>query len=231
MENILIIDTETSSLTPETGDLLEVAGIFYNMKSRSIINQVSFLNHAGSNLAEPINRISLAALESVNREINISMRKVFLSLLTHADAVISHNNDFDKPWLAKDPILATASNNKHWICTLRDVKWPIRKGASLALTSICMELGVPIINVHRALSDCLLILEAFNMIDDLENFLLNSGKGRYRYNAQVSFDQRQSAKDEGFVWDTAQRVWHAFLTPEEASYMPFTVIQVGKKDD
>ena len=60
-------------------------------------------------------------------------------------------------------------------------------------------------------------------LTDIETFLDKSGKGRITYHANISYEQRQLVKDEGFTWDNLKKVWHAKLTPEQAKTMPFTV--------
>ena len=57
---LLIIDTETSGLDPQQDQCLEVGCILFDVPSRSVLAQQSFLLPVDSNAAEPINRIPAA---------------------------------------------------------------------------------------------------------------------------------------------------------------------------
>ena len=57
LENILILDTETTGLDNENDDCLEVGSILFNVKSRSVLAQQSFLLPVENNNAEKINNI------------------------------------------------------------------------------------------------------------------------------------------------------------------------------
>jgi DNA polymerase-3 subunit epsilon len=223
MENICIIDTETTGLDHTKGKVLEVAAVLYNIPTRSIIAQVSTLCYAEENAAYEVNRIEVESLKKTPPKVEGSAMALLLSMITEADALVAHNAEFDKKWISTVSVLALPCRDKKWICTKNDVIWPIRKGIPLSLVSICVDLGVPVVSAHRALSDCLLIVDALECLEDIDFFLDKSGKGRMTYHANISYEQRQLVKDAGFAWDNLKKVWHAKLTPEQAATMPFTV--------
>ncbi len=223
MEIIAILDTETTGLDPAKGQVLEIAIVLYHIPTRSILSQMSCLITADENPAYEINRIEVDALKKVPNSVMDSSMGMICQMLTHADAIIAHNAEFDKKWMDTIPLFQTYVRNKQWICTRNDVIWPIRKGVALNLIHICADLGVPIINAHRALSDCHLLLGAIECIEDIEFFLDKSGKGRVVYHANISYDKRQLVKEAGFMWDNEKKVWFAKLTPDQAATMPFTV--------
>jgi DNA polymerase-3 subunit epsilon len=222
MENILILDTETTGLSPETSQIIEVGCILYNVPTRSIISEASCLFYAEENPAFAVNRISLDTLNILPKDIEVNSLGLMAIMIDSCDAIIAHNAQFDKGFIDRFS-LGLFTKNKQWICTKNDVIWPLRKGVSLSLISICSELGVPIVSTHRALSDCHLLLSAIECMEDIEYFLDKSGKGRLTYHAQISYEQRQLVKDEGFQWDNVKKVWFAKLNKEQAASMPFTV--------
>jgi len=222
MENILILDTETTGLDPAKGKVIEIGAVFYNISTRSIISQVSTLCYAEDNAAYDVNRIEVDSLKKTPPKIEAHAKLLIREMMMEADAIVAHNAPFDKKWIETIVDFQEASLNTPWVCTKSDVIWPVRKGIPLNLIHICADLGVPITSAHRALSDCLLLVNALECIEDIEYFLDKSGKGRIIYHAEISYEQRQIVKDAGFQWDNAKKVWHAKLTPEIAATMPFT---------
>lgn len=223
MENICIVDSETTGLHPSSSQIIEVAAVLYNIPTRSILMQASTLLESDSNAAYEINRIDPQALKRLPMPLTPVMISTISLMLLHADALIAHNAEFDKKFFLTIPAFQDATQNKKWICTRNDVTWPIRKGVLLNLVHICVDLGVPIVNAHRALSDCLLLLNAIECVDDIETFLDKSGAGKALYHANIGYNERQLAKDEGFTWDNIKKTWIRRLTPEEASKLPFKV--------
>lgn len=228
MENICVLDTETTGLDPAKGKVLEIAAVLYNIPTRSIIAQASTLCYAEENPALEINRIEVESLKKTPPKIEITAQLLIRNMMMEADAIIAHNASFDKKWIETIADFQEASLGSKWICTKNDVIWPVRKGVSLSLITICADLGVPIINTHRALADCLLLIDALQCIEDIEFFLDKSGKGRMIYHAEVSYEQRQIVKEAGFQWDNLKKVWFAKLTPEIAATMTFTVYPAEK---
>ena len=60
---LLLLDTETSSIDPDTGHPLEVATAIYSVEHRSLTRVRSWLVQAPGNDAEPINGIPPAATD------------------------------------------------------------------------------------------------------------------------------------------------------------------------
>ena len=223
MENILIVDTETNGLDANLNSIIEVGAIFYNVPSRSIIYQISFLVGNAINHCVDINRISQEAINSTIEGISRHAKSLFIRMICMSDAILAHNAQFDRGFLERDEGFMSASEGKPWICTKNDVKWPIRQGAQLNLIHISSELGVPVISAHRALTDCTLLVGCLDKIPDLNEWLSHAMLPKAWYQAAISYDDRHLAKDAGFSWESKTRAWIKRLTEKEADDLPFRV--------
>ena len=118
-ENILILDTETTGLDNENDDCLEVGSILFNVKSRSVLAQQSFLLPVEINNAEKINNIP-AEITRLPQPLSEAI-KYFESLVRVSNVIVAHNAEFDKKWfgLKKLPQI-----EKPWICSMDDITWP-----------------------------------------------------------------------------------------------------------
>jgi DNA polymerase III subunit epsilon len=168
MENILIIDTETTGLNPDKGDkIIEIGAALYNVQHKTILQNFSTLLPCETNPVEHINNISAASTKS-----KIPYKYVLdqlIEMCDYSDAVIAHNVQFDRKFILSIDYLAKF-HSKKWICTKDDFKWPFilhRK----RLMDICQAAGVMYVEAHRALTDCHFIASCFSKVNDLERRL------------------------------------------------------------
>ena len=91
---LLILDTETTGLDPETHNCVEVGAILFDVQSRVVLAQPSFLLPVETNAAEPINRIP-AAVTRLPQPWKEGLRW-FQNLLDAADVLVAHNAAFDR---------------------------------------------------------------------------------------------------------------------------------------
>lgn len=194
IENILIIDTETTGLDPKNGcQVIEIAAVLFNLKHKSILQSFSTLLPCEINPVEQINHISAdltrcpyafrhdipikpeeiqAAWEdpaspgALLYDENLSLNAILIEMARHAEACVAHNAQFDKKFVATLPC-SDALLSKRWICTRNDFKWPVHL-TSKKLQDICLALNVPYLNAHRATMDCLLLAQCFERVDNLE---------------------------------------------------------------
>jgi DNA polymerase-3 subunit epsilon len=190
LENILIIDTETTGLLPEKGDrVIEVAAVLFNIKHKAILQCFSTLLPCRENPVEKINHISVGMTnckypfaqstkilyensthyidESVIiYEDKIMMENILTEMSDHSDALVAHNAQFDKKFIAT-LLCGEHLLDKKWICTKANFTWP-EPLQRLRLEDICNAMKVPYINAHRAMSDCLLLAQCFQNVVDLE---------------------------------------------------------------
>ena len=226
---LLIIDTETSGLDPQHDQCLEVGCILFDVPSRSVLAQQSFLLPVESNAAEAINRIPAAVTRRPQpwREALVW----FEHLLEAADLLVAHNAAFDRQWFGLGVVLATATP---WLCTMEDIRWPAERQlrSRLSVRDLALAYGVPVWGAPRALSDCIYIAEVFARCDDLEQLLERGLEPRQLMRARVSFDERHLAKAAGFRWnDPIKGAWTRRLSDREVAELEFPVAPVEVEAD
>lgn len=223
MNNILILDTETTGIDINKHEVIEVAAILYSVKHKTVLQQVSTLIKADKNEAEPINKIScLAACEPKDSYKAISLIDTMAAC---SDAIVAHNADFDKQWMAT--IELGNLLKKVWICSYQDIEWPHIQGAA-NLINLALETGVPVVSAHRALTDCTLLANIFSKIENLEELLEESMKPKDIYIANVSFEEKELAKAHGFIWNNLIcRQWAKKMSKQKIANLPFRVSKAG----
>ena len=224
VRTLLIVDTETTGLDPQLDHCLEVGVILFDVPSRQLLAQQSFLLPVETNAAEAINRIPASAtnLPQPWRPALSYLR----SLLDAADVLVAHNAAFDRQWFGRGHLPAT---DKRWLCSMEDVRWPagrqLRSRPSVRDLALAYE--IPVWAAHRALTDCTYLAEVFRRCEDLEQLLERGLEPRKLMRAQVSYDDRHLARDAGFRWnEPVKGAWARRLSEREARDLDFPVVPV-----
>lgn len=180
IENILILDTETTGLNADKGDkVIELAVILYSLKHKTILQNFSTLFPCESNPVEHINGIKAEAtkasipLDFINAQVKV--------MAANAGALVAHNAQFDKKFL-KTLSIWPDIQHMPWVCTKEDFKWPVQLYRN-RLQDVCAAMGVAYADAHRALNDCKLIADCFSKVNDLstrfEGALLHGGRNTF----------------------------------------------------
>ncbi len=226
LEKILILDTETTGLDENKEDVIEIGCILFHVGSRSVLSQVSFLLPVFKNDAAHINGIS-AEISNISQPWEKGL-DFFLSLVDSCDLIIAHNVEFDKKWFGKGRL---PNLSKKWLCSLEDINWSFKKSlkSTPSVTDLALSFGVPVWNLHRALSDCYYLAEVFKKCENLEELLSKAIEPRYLYKAVVSYEDRVLAKNAGFRWNShIKGAWTKKLSEDEASKLDFEVQILSK---
>jgi DNA polymerase-3 subunit epsilon len=236
LRTVLILDTETTGLSPEDSQVIEIGAILFEVeKYRSAIAQVSFLVPCLANPAEGINKIPQGLTQKA-QSIEDQGRDLFLAMAERCDAYVAHNAVFDRKWFnfytpgaaigSLGGWACAAIPEKPWICSMEDIPWPKELGIKSrpGLKDIALAHGVPVWAAHRALTDCIYLAQVFERRDDLGELLQRAMEPRRLYKALVSYDDRALAKDAGFQWnEPVPRAWTRRLTDSEAAALTFPV--------
>ncbi|MFM7266397.1 MAG: 3'-5' exonuclease [Cyanobium sp.] len=220
-ERLLILDTETSALSPAEGQCLEVGAVLFHVPSRTVLCQVSFLLPAPSNPAEAINGIPAAATR-LTQPWQVSL-SCFEAMVAAADALLAHNAAFDRQWFGHG---ALPFLGKPWICSMDDMRWPADRHlrATPSVRDLALAYGVPVWAAHRALTDCTYLVHVFERCPELEVLLQAALEPRQLFRACLSYDERHRAREAGFRWNEPVRgAWSRRLSQREAEALSFPV--------
>ena len=221
---LLILDTETTGLDPETQHCVEVGATLFDVQSRAVLAQQSFLLPAETNAAEPINRIP-AAVTRLPQPWKEGLCW-FQNLLDAADVLVAHNAAFDRQWFGRGELPAVT---QPWLCSMDDMRWPADRQlrSRPSVRDLALAYGVPVWAAHRALTDCIYLAEVFARCEDLEQQLLQGLEPRQLVRAKVSYDDRQLARDAGFRWnDPIKGAWARRMSEREIQELSFPVAPV-----
>ncbi len=220
-ERLLILDTETTALSPAEGQCIEVGAVLFHVPSRSVLSQVSFLLPAASNEAEAVNGIA-AAVTRLEQPWQAGLA-CFEAMVAAADALLAHNAAFDRQWFGHGPLPFLG---KPWICSMEDIRWPAerRLRAVPSVIDLALAYGVPVWAAHRALTDCTYLAQVMERCTDLEVLLQAGLEPRRLYRACLSYDERHRARDAGFRWNQpVSGAWSRRLSDREVEALPFRV--------
>lgn len=228
MNTVLILDTETTGLDPKRDRCIEVAIVRYSIRHAAVIDAGSWLlrTHGSgtpTNEAEHINQIPPAILAHGGDPDRI-WRSVVDATAT-VDAILAHNAPFDRKWtpgwFPPDP---------PWIDTCNGVTWPRETRPGMALDRLCQAHNVCVMGAHRALGDCLmlahLLTQCADLGHDVARLLARALRPTATFQALVSYDARRLAKDKGFKWDNARKVWLRTMAVEDTAGLGFPVREV-----
>jgi DNA polymerase-3 subunit epsilon len=223
---LLILDTETTGLSPTDGTCIEVGAVLFAVPQRAVLMQVSFLLPCQANPAEGINGIP-AAVTRLPQPTEAALA-LFAALVEAADAVVAHHAAFDRQWFGHGALPALAIP---WICSMEDIRWPaeLQLRANTSLRDLALAHRVPVWAAHRALTDCDYLVHVFQRCTQLEALLVAAQEPRELYRARLSYSERHLAREAGFRWnEPVAGAGSRRLSKREAEALPFPVLPVER---
>lgn len=220
MRRVLFLDTETTSLSPQDGRVVEVAVALFDLEIGCPIESYASLVQSADNAAEGVNGIPSAALVDAPAAIVVWRRVA--EVAAKSDAIAAHNAEFDRGFVRAAGMSGLA--DRVWIDTM-DFDW----GGSRKLVEIALNHGVGVASIHRALADVDTMVRLFQRVKerggDLVALFQRAARPKSLFYAQVSYANRQVAKDHNFSWDEAKhgKNWFRRMPPEDAAALPFPV--------
>lgn len=195
--------------------------MLFHVPRRAVLSQLSFLLPCSENPALHVNGIEPAVTTLPQpREAALAC---FLALVESADALLAHNVAFDRQWFGHGGLPAL---ERPWICSMDDIRWPPERQLrpTPSVRDLALSYGVPVWAAHRALTDCTYLVQVFERCPELEELLRSALEPRRLYRADVSYAQRQLARDAGFRWNEPVRgAWSRRLSAREVAAVGFPV--------
>lgn len=214
---IAILDTETTGTDPSAHQTIEVAVMLFDLKhAQAVASFASLIKSDPKNEAESVNNIPATMLPEA-QEADLVWRAARW-IIGPADVIVAHNAEFDRQFC---PDLG-----KPWACSENDIQWPGRaRGGNLA--GLALSLGLGVASAHRAMCDVDTLARVLTRLaekgEDLEAMMKVAMRPKKKYQAIVSYDTNQLAKDAGFRWDPQKKIWWRMMPVEDAKTLPFKV--------
>jgi DNA polymerase-3 subunit epsilon len=222
--NILILDVETTSLDPSTGEVVEVGAILYSVEHRAVLQQVSTLLPVKENPAEDVNGISAEwVLSLANKLTPITPAIDMINMMeSQADYAVAFNSDFDAAWFGWGYLPNILIPWSDAAC----IRYP-KPSRSRSLVNLCLAHGIPVVSAHRALTDCQLLAQLLGHVEDLEWELERAAQPKDIVRAIISREDSGVAKEWGFVWnDIIEGYWCRNVLPGDLDGCPFPIDKV-----
>lgn len=220
MKRVLLIDTETTGLSPKQGSqLVEVACMLYDVEFASPVASFASLVRVQSNAAEHVNHVKPELL--VDAPPIQEVWPIVRDMVKKAEAICAHRAEFDMQFMPED-----IRGSAPWICTKVDVDWP---GEQLGedLVRLALAYGIGVVTAHRAMADVDIMSRIFTRVAEmghsLEELLLRALRPKKRFVAIVPIHQKDLAKRRGFLWDDDKREWYRFMPESDVAKLPFKV--------
>lgn len=222
IRRIAILDTETTGLDPTKDRCIEIAVMLYDVQHAAPIASFASLIQSGDgNAAEAINGIKPAMVAEAQPAETVW--RAVKWLIAPATLIVAHKAEFDRDFVP--------DFGKPWVCSKVDIKWP-NKMRGEHLVQLALGLGLGVASAHRASADvdtlariftrCAEILDKTGM-HDLEGMLRHACRPKVKFIAEVSYDDRELAKQHGFSWNKDAKQWYRFMPPDDIGELPFRV--------
>jgi DNA polymerase-3 subunit epsilon len=221
----LVIDLETTGLDYNEDKIIEFG--FAMFEYSSLTQEIIKVRGTGSFLSDPKQPLSekiikITGIKDEDLKDMVMPVDVIEKVFGQTDIVFAHNAQFDRNFCHNNFL---NSREKLWICTKNDIDWKDKGFSSSALQSLCRDNGF-YYDGHRAHIDCMATLRLMNCKDVAGNsyfmeLLYNGSQKEVMVLATgAPFESKDILKNEGYAWNTLNKVWFKRINEDEASDLP-----------
>jgi DNA polymerase-3 subunit epsilon len=227
---ILVVDTETTGLNPESDKLIEIAAILWSISHKSILIQVSTLIGYKQEVLNPVEPINKIASELLGKSFPCQPALELINQMAHsAKYICAHNADFDKEFCKQ--VAGLKMPLSHWIDT-QDIRYPKSKYCQgTSLNNLAIVHGIPIVDAHRALDDCRTLTRLLSLVPNLEEELKRASRPKVLVKS-LEGKPGTLSKMHGFKWNSIiPYSWAKYIPEEDIESLPFRVIKVSLEEN
>lgn len=209
---LAFFDFETTGKDLKNDRVTQIAVALYDSDSRYLLS--SFSNTVYSEEYPNTNDGALT-VTGISDEFLIRCgelpRESFIILMHYfskADYIVGHNiKKFDIPILMEEMVRMhlPITEIKNVIDTRTDIEYP-EHIATRKLSYLALEHGIQVIGAHAALFDVITNAQLFFKYD-LDRTIILSQSPELWIRADVSFDNKDKAKELKYFWDGKNKIW------------------------
>lgn len=219
---ILILDTETTGLSPTTDRIIELAMLVVSVDTGSgkpfgALEAFEGFEDPGMPIPEIARQVTGITDEMVRGQ-RLDDERV-QAMVARADLIVAHNAGFDRAFV--EARFAEFSS-KPWACSFMDIDWKARGAESAKLSALAQDRGW-FYDAHRAQVDCHALLQVLASPDTLgpgtglSRLIEAMDRPSFRLRATgAPFEGKDRLKARGYRWDGEARVWFIHLDSAEA---------------
>lgn len=208
---VAIVDTETTSVDVQTGEVIEIAAAIVLVDDAGEIRAVEEtrrgLRDPGIPIPAEVQRLTgISDDEVAGRVLNVPRWE---ALLGGSDLIIAHNAAYDAPIVER---LLPRIKGQAWACSMREIDWAAHGFDGAKLGHLLMQMGY-FINGHRADADVISLAHLLTHRPDgvhplMAELLARAAQPSLRIEATgAPFDKRHLLKARGYRWDAREKVW------------------------
>lgn len=205
---VLGLDLETTGLDNQKDSITEIGAVLYDWKTNTPLEMMNRVITTSDSIPQRIVELTGITDEIIKNHGKDIMSVVneFNSLASQAEMLVIHNAPFDTGFMKPLEGLGLLGLNKEVIDTMRDL--PLNKTIhqSVKLTHLAATHGFLNPFSHRAIFDVLTMLKVLGcyQIEDVLNY---KNSPTLKVIANVTFDQKDLAKEAGFRWHAKEKIW------------------------
>lgn len=209
---LFICDCETTGLDPKKDSVVEFAWAVLNVATKRVIACSSFTIPHDEIPTSDLIRLTPEDTKTLSGQISASGVTAVGGVAEECDAIVAHNAKFDKAFVEESPIWYGFPKKLKWVCSYEDLDFGTK---ATKLSYMCCDHGVPVAGAHAAIFDVLMLAQLLAKLPNLEESVNKALSGtKYLVTANVSYDNRQSAKDAGFQWNAEEKKWQKRVIAE-----------------